>query len=96
MDGPFGEPAGAMPLYTDFGREMQSNFVQPDGMSYYGIPRQMGPPCRPLTQGVDALFQDYRGGSQGPLEFDFGGVFLSLHSRCKTRFEDQEDSDPYA
>ena len=75
MNRPFGEPAGPLPLFSDFGRDMQRNFVRPDGMSYYGIPRQMGPPCPPLTQGVDALFQDYRGGSQGPLEFDFGGVF---------------------
>ena len=78
MERPFGMPTGQLPLYSDFGREVQNNFVQPDGVSYYGMPRQNGPPSRPLIQGVDALFQDYRGGSQGPLEFDFGGTFLPL------------------
>lgn len=83
MDRPFGMPPGPMPLFNDFPREMHTNFVQPDSMgSYYGVPRQSGPPCRPLLQGVDALFQDYRGGSQGPLEFDFGGVFPSCFPKA--------------
>ncbi len=75
-----------MPLLSDFGREMHNNFVQPDGMSYFGLPRQSGPACRPLTQGVDALFQDYRGGSQGPLEFDFGGTASPLLSEDKLSY----------
>lgn len=83
MERSFGQAMGQGPIYSEFGRDVQANFGQQDGLSYYGIPRQIGPQSRPLIQGVDALFQDYRGGSQGPLEFDFNGTTRPLLRRTK-------------
>ena len=74
MEGPF-EPLRRDTTQYGNPHHWHSDFVQNSTLSAYGNPRQNSQADRPMLQGVDALFQDYRGGSRGPLEFDFGGAY---------------------
>lgn len=56
------------------------NYLQSNSLSVYGGTQQSYQQDLPVLHGVDALFQDYRGGSQGPLEFDFGGMSSAYFS----------------